>query len=442
MALTTNPQSHDLAGFKQQIFQRLAFLGMPQGDATKFVDLSMTLITSGIEGRVARAEAKRLVMALSRVLGKPRADLFVKWLVAKIPEACSSTAIVQPSDSKQTTVQTNQQHDSCSPGAAAVAAVAAWDETQAAERRLGAPTCSKTATVRPQSEQLPSPQVCAEALTKVNKQPPSAEQQVIDDESWVEVKSKEGKTYFWSRSSNSCSWALPAGVRAKWTSNKSAEGRTYYYDRTGTTVWVLPPLKIAPSDEGDVSVPILVPHTLADADPKAAACLPSAEPETPVSCRLVAKASEHATDPGGTIDKTVSAPDASVEPETPVTCSLHASHKAKLADISNLWLQCQHLDAAQCDAKSQAVHSSHRPSLAVTSFKIDDFLTDADGLDVAPRDRSRSPRRRGLSPDAKLKLANKIAALKQGPNPKIENKLEDRSVFEFQQSRRASTGGA
>merc|ERR1719183_1375434 len=104
MALTTNSQSHNLVGFKQQIFKRLAFLGTPQAEATKFVDLSMTLITSGIEGSVARADVKRLVVALARVLGKPRADLFVKWLVEKIPEACSSTAIVQPSDCKQVTV--------------------------------------------------------------------------------------------------------------------------------------------------------------------------------------------------------------------------------------------------------------------------------------------------------------------------------------------------
>lgn len=62
-------------------------------------------------------------------------------------------------------------------------------------------------------------------------------------ETWVKVTSKQGKSYYWDRSSNSCSWQLPVGVKNRWTSYKSSENRTYYCDASGSTAWTLPPLQ-------------------------------------------------------------------------------------------------------------------------------------------------------------------------------------------------------
>ncbi len=65
---------------RSEVFTRLAFLGMPQDDVARFVDLTTEFVTSGAQGRASQAEVKKLVRTLSRRLGKPRADLFVKWL--------------------------------------------------------------------------------------------------------------------------------------------------------------------------------------------------------------------------------------------------------------------------------------------------------------------------------------------------------------------------
>jgi len=306
---------------------------------------------------------------------------------------------------------------------------------------------------------------------------------MVIDEAWVEVKSKGGKTYFWNRCSNSCSWALPASVVAKWTSHKSAEGRTYYYDRDGSVVWVMPPLQAATSKEGIVKVSPVQPPSLAKSSvldvgvgsaesetlavavrkagispsssepevipvmkvamelsstetpailaPKAAIDSLSTEFETPVLRIPVVQATEIA----GILHKLKEAvPEALSEPETPVACPLPPLRRMKLAKKAEGTRDCEKV----CEHQPQDCFPGHSQPCRNTIADVKSF-----------RGRSRSPRR-GLSPDAKLKLARKIAALKQGSAPAERcplNKSAPRSklqqsVFEFPQHRQASTGGA
>jgi len=306
---------------------------------------------------------------------------------------------------------------------------------------------------------------------------------MVIDEAWVEVKSKGGKTYFWNRCSNSCSWALPASVVAKWTSHKSAEGRTYYYDRDGSVVWVMPPLQAATSKEGSVKVSPVQPPSLAKSSvpdvgvgsaeseklavavqkamispsstepevipvmkvamelsstetpailaPKAAIESLSTEFETPVLRIPVVQATEIA----GILHKLKEAvPEAPSEPETPVDCSLPPLRRMKLAEKSEGTHDCEKIREHQ----PQDCLPGHTQPHVNTSAAVKSF-----------RGRSRSPRR-GLSPDEKLKLARKIAALKQGsasvdrcPLHKSATRPElEQSVFEVRQHRHASTGGA
>mmetsp|Transcript_41611 Transcript_41611/g.75466 ORF Transcript_41611/g.75466 Transcript_41611/m.75466 type:complete len:1170 (+) Transcript_41611:58-3567(+) len=74
---------------------------------------------------------------------------------------------------------------------------------------------------------------------------------MVQDEALVELKTEEGKTYFWNRRDNSRAWVLPEGVAVKWVGQKTQDGRTYYWSRgTKETVWVLPPLP-EQADEGE-----------------------------------------------------------------------------------------------------------------------------------------------------------------------------------------------
>lgn len=76
---------------------------------------------------------------------------------------------------------------------------------------------------------------------------------MVVDEAFVELKTDDGRTYFWNRRENSRTWALPEGVSVKWVGQKAPDGRTYYWSRVNKeTVWVLPPMP-KPEPEAAVS---------------------------------------------------------------------------------------------------------------------------------------------------------------------------------------------
>lgn len=434
MALASASGSNSLEHLKQQIFTRLAFLGMLQGDATKFVDLSMKVVASGTEGKSARGGLKK---ALSRVLGKPRAELFVKWLMEKILDLSTSrsrlsaAASAQPSESK---------------GQSAARAVVQQPEPPTCPQSKGVKSEQPPQQAFSTSETSTADRLCTATdkmvLEQLNKLCAPANEIVID-EAWVEVKSKAGKTYFWNRSSNSCSWALPDGVSAKWISHKSAEGRTYYYDRDGCVVWVMPPLQATTSKESSGKISLVQPHSLAKSFALDAA-VSSADPETPVL-----EVPQAGSRPSGSEPTALPEMKAAMELSSTETSALGVPLAAiatsstapetpqltrKLANTSENTRDCEKI----CE---------HQPQDSVPVPTQPQVNKSADGTSL--RGRSRSPRR-GLSPDAKLKLARKIAALKQRSSP-VEwcpsdksaprSKLEQ-NVFEFQRHRQASTGGA
>eukprot|EP00927_Polykrikos_kofoidii_P037199 TRINITY_DN3136_c1_g4_i1.p1 TRINITY_DN3136_c1_g4~~TRINITY_DN3136_c1_g4_i1.p1 ORF type:complete len:1601 (-),score=326.33 TRINITY_DN3136_c1_g4_i1:104-4906(-) len=74
---------------------------------------------------------------------------------------------------------------------------------------------------------------------------------MVVDAMWVELKTEDGRTYFWNRRKNVRAWVLPEGSTVKWVGQKSSDGRTYYWSRdTKETVWVLPPLPEGTDDVG------------------------------------------------------------------------------------------------------------------------------------------------------------------------------------------------
>ncbi|CAE7575369.1 prp40, partial [Symbiodinium microadriaticum] len=65
----------------------------------------------------------------------------------------------------------------------------------------------------------------------------------VQTEVWVELKTDDGRVYFWNRRDNSRAWKLPEGEEVKWIGENTKDGRTYYWSRTSKeTVWVLPAL--------------------------------------------------------------------------------------------------------------------------------------------------------------------------------------------------------
>jgi len=219
MAAGSNSESE----LKQQVFGRLAFLGMPQGDAAKIAQLSINLAMAGSQAPSFQSDTKKLTRALSQHVGKPRAHLFAKWLIERIPKVCETVAVPKLSS-----------------------LISATDSNPRVSQTL-VPEGHLQATVASQPSSASTNSATSRGLV-------STKEKAVLDESWVEVKSKEGKAYFWNRSKNTCNWALPVGIRAKWVSHKSNEGRTYYSDRNGHTTWVLPPLQkpspaMKPSDD-------------------------------------------------------------------------------------------------------------------------------------------------------------------------------------------------
>lgn len=210
--------SDALANFKQEVFAKLAFLGMPHDDVAalrhlwKVVNLSVRLGQNGTEKLTNHPEVPKLMKALSKDLGAPRSDLFVRWLVEKV-----ATCIANP----------ETQGDSVEAFKAASSAIAFLKQ----EGRL--PSSESDSASKEHVDERPSAKLGKETLQ---------EKQEVLDEAWVELKSKEGRKYYWDRRNNACSWSLPAGVRARWVSHKSSDGRTYYADNEGKTCWVMPAL--------------------------------------------------------------------------------------------------------------------------------------------------------------------------------------------------------
>eukprot|EP00928_Gymnodinium_smaydae_P047048 TRINITY_DN31386_c0_g1_i1.p1 TRINITY_DN31386_c0_g1~~TRINITY_DN31386_c0_g1_i1.p1 ORF type:complete len:1357 (-),score=281.14 TRINITY_DN31386_c0_g1_i1:135-4136(-) len=90
------------------------------------------------------------------------------------------------------------------------------------------------------------------------------------DAVWVELKTEDGRTYFWNRKENTRAWVLPEGVTVKWVGQKSPDGRTYYWSRgTKETVWVLPPLDAQAEDGKAVATSAATNSASADADKEA-----------------------------------------------------------------------------------------------------------------------------------------------------------------------------
>jgi len=242
MTTSCNIDEEQVSKFKQEVFARLAFLGMKHDDAAalrhlwKFVNLSAKLVTD--EGDQS-AKSEKLVRALSRELGASRAQLFVRWfadtiklhfakeLAMPVPQVKAPASLTEPAslvvaDAKVTEVkaETNVQI-ALKPSCGTASAIDA-----------GVPLCS-TASV-----------VTATDKDAVHAHPEVKETSTVElgDEAWVEVKAHEGKTYYWDRCSNKCAWALPAGIKPMWSSHKSPDGRTYYSDRNSKSFWVMPPL--------------------------------------------------------------------------------------------------------------------------------------------------------------------------------------------------------
>jgi len=348
--------------FKQHVFKRVAFLGMASGEAAQFVSLCVNLATIDPQDKSSPAETKRIARTLSRSLGRPRAELFMKWLRERIPDVHESVAT-------SSDVQT----------------------TGASQCR---PPCEHSTAVQDMSplpdspNQSPVSQMQCALGADTNQNSPLAEQQVIGnncsyetavlDEAWVEVKSRDGKIYYWNRASNSCCWSLPAGIRAKWLSYKSAEGRSYYCDRNGLSSWSLPPLRQSKAQQCAASTENLK-H-----------CAVGNQSETPVLS--VSAAATHGKE-------------TNAEPDTPV--------------IGSMLLQCMH-------------KSSNRENDVNSSDKAEEVVPVTGIESQRARARSRSPRC-----DVQEKPGKPVAA----PLGKY-GELSNPEVGSSWHIRRASTGGA
>jgi hypothetical protein len=267
MAESIDNAGDQVAKFKQEVFSKLAFLGMPHGDVAalrhlwKLVNLSAKLGTENSCILNTKPEVQKLVKALTKELGAPRAGLFVRWLVDKIHVYFSRKIIVPavvdtstPEQVLAATAASDKQGDCSVLAAPCAVQVIAPAESSTCEGKTSG-ICSESAApatlvtyaedrgVPAPSAGLPSAARCEKdgVCVEVPKQEqPSCTDAV--DEAWVEVKAKNGKTYYWDRRSHACRWDLPTGIKAKWVSYKSLDGRTYYSDRQGNSFWVMPPM--------------------------------------------------------------------------------------------------------------------------------------------------------------------------------------------------------
>lgn len=249
MTTPCNINGPQVSQFKQEVFTRLAFLGMPHGDAGslrhlwKFVNLSVKLVTD--EGDQS-LKSEKLVRALSRELGSSRALLFLRWFGDKIKLYFGKEfAVPTPNPSDAGEAGPPPADIGCTAVVDTKAESAVGDTVHTHPKSVGAiagaepmcePAVSGTVLLHPNLKPLQTlsvPVSCSSSISPGE----------CGDEAWVEVKASEGKKYYWDRSSNACMWALPSGIKPMWTSHKSPDGRTYYSDCSGKSFWVMPPLR-------------------------------------------------------------------------------------------------------------------------------------------------------------------------------------------------------
>jgi len=380
---------------QQSVFKRLAFLGMPPAEVTKFGDWSLKLAQTGAQGR----DVKMITKALSRHLGKPRADLFVKWLMVRIPELSNSEAtlalpvepsVAQPSSPACQGVQASQSLSNDQPGSP----MNLGESTPACVQVTPAPVekvqpidgGSKPTRDETVDDKVPVPDLQPKAAEPEQSEPDdkqSSDSDAVISEAIVKVISKDGKTYYWDRVSNACIWDLPAGIIHKWVSHKSKEGRTYYSDSNGCSIWALPPLQSTPTpalpcckveaqkppiqlqsssqllfipDVGivrTVSLPSVPPQELAASSGDLGPFEVVLQPETPcpglseraIPCPLRKRKLSHTTDevsdqkmmtevPASLVCEVASSRPSVAQAETPVDCFLSSLHKKKLGQAS------------------------------------------------------------------------------------------------------------
>ncbi|CAK0830846.1 unnamed protein product [Prorocentrum cordatum] len=147
-------------------------------------------------------------------LGRPPRGAVASCAVAaEAPVPAALAAAATPS--RQATLALPK----AAPGAAAAAAAAA--------ALAAAPAAAPVAAAAPAAALAPSPAAAASP---------------VQDEAWVQMRSSNGRVYFWSRREKASKWELPLGTCAAWTSATSSDGRTYYWNKQGRSVWKLPPL--------------------------------------------------------------------------------------------------------------------------------------------------------------------------------------------------------
>lgn len=362
----TDIQSKALAEFREQVFKRVAFLGMQNGDVTSFVDLCASLALSDAESKSAPADARKLAKALTRYIGKPRANLFMTWLLQKIPDV--HRALSTAESSKQDSIQNS----------------AAKTESKCSDRLQ-----------QQRQQQTPSAQG---RISKVVKQPhaPKTDEKCISDDSWVQVTSKDGKTYYWNRKANSCHWSLPVGIRAAWVSHRSAEGRTYYSDRKGASFWVLPPLQTCCKSPAE-----LTQKTQTDVSQEGAK---EVTIHTSASCEVVPQLGKTMADalPVSAVDSL----------ETPVVACSAAS-----PGITG----CKDVGRSGLDEEKEIIPTPGACDFRARRCTVFEKTTPRN----TPRTCSRSPRRKVVQ-----------------AMPIVSDKNSTAASFAYQQMRRASSGGA
>lgn len=237
-------KSDESSPMRQEVFKKLSFMGMPHGDRAalrhlwKCVHLAEKVsshLTAGKRTESDEVMAQKLEKVLAKDLGPPRAQKFMEWL-----------------DSPLVTPQTSEQVASATPLKAAPTPLRALRCSAAADLEGSEEPARKLsdAAVGTPTEALSTPAPKRRVAPRSYDRPPpsrilevmSADSNPKPDESWVQMRSSDGRIYFWNRRDKACKWDLPAGVRAGWQSQRARDGRTYYWNVHGKAVWKLPAL--------------------------------------------------------------------------------------------------------------------------------------------------------------------------------------------------------
>jgi len=204
----------------------------------KLVNLSAKLITD--EGDHPSV-LEKLLRAVSRDLDKPAAQKFASWIADRVKSHFAQAEVeLQMLLTQQTITEAPQaERDTRCIDV----------DTSCIVKEADGHTPGHMAAVETRKKP------CSDKLAPASEMPisevdsASSEASLGKDEAWVEVKSQEGRIYFWDRRTNKCTWKLPAGIQPMWTGHKSIDGRSYYSDCHGKVFWVMPPLKPALAKE-------------------------------------------------------------------------------------------------------------------------------------------------------------------------------------------------